>query len=608
MVPNGSLHPEFSVWRQHCLDEALDLVDQVLFHGGARTQPGLRPAWQAQLREALLEPRRAALDSAIGGLLVDTLSGITLVSDDEVNQAIRSRGAVQALDHAAEWPLRELAALTLPWQAEAVWLGHSSPLLLEPAALTETLDRALNDCVPLAARRLELWQELTPALVSVATALYERQCAWLQGQGRRGLPGVSRPTGSPTQAPHPPVAPVSATAPGTSPIAPPASRLDLGEHQVAEVFERLEARLVGHPGMAALLRDLGRLVQASAQADPPLRHQAEHPAWRLADRLVALTQLAPAQEDAGRPALHTRLKPLADALVRAPQPLQARHYEQALFHLERLAPAALPEPLPGSGSAQWEQAQRQAELQPLVRAQIADQLRRTELVPTVAQFLLGDWVRVLAHTSAREGVEGAGPRRWTRTIDELSAAADQNRPRPLTPAELDCLLLEVRDGLRAIGEAPSRIERQLGELGEALKAWPRRVPAPTAGPSATGSIPPEAGSEDMLASNWLHHADLATVPVSMDEAPDTPGADDRQRWLGGLQAGDLCRASLQGRWTTVRLDWISDNGQFFAFSRRQGTPFCASRRVLQRMRGEGLITTIPPGDWLRDAVAQLPAP
>lgn len=593
-------HPptEFGTWRQHCLDGALDLVDQVLFSGSGRTQPGLRPAWQAQLREALTEPRRAALDSAIGGLLVDTLSGITLVSDDEVNQAIRSRGAVQALDHAAEWPLRELAALTLPWHAEAAWLGHPGPVLLEPATLTETLDRALNDCVPHAARRLELWQELTPPLVQAATALYERQCAWLQGQGRRAVPGVSRPG---------PATPPAASRP--SPAAP-ATPLDLGEHQVAEVFERLGARVASHTGMATLLRDLGRLVQASAQADPSLRHQAEHPAWRLADRLVALTQLAPTQEAGDRPALHTRLKPLADALARAPQPLQARHYEQALFHLERLAPAALPEPLAGSGSAQWAQAQRQAELQPLVRAQIAEQLRRTDLVPAVAQFLLGDWVRVVAHTSAREGVEGPGPKRWTRTIDDLSAAAALDRARPLSPAELDCLLLEVQDGLRAIGEAPARIERQRAELGDALKAWPRQPVPPVADlpdlATDPGTTTGAGGSPDMLSSDWLHHADLATVPVAMDEATDTAAAEDRQRWLAGLQPGDLCRASLQGRWTTVRLDWISDNGQFFAFSRRQGTPFCASRRVLERMRGEGLITTIPPGDWLRDAVAQLP--
>jgi hypothetical protein len=594
----GNTLTEFGTWRQHCLDDALDLIDQVLFSGSARTQPGLRPAWQAQLREALTEPRRAALDSAIGGLLVDTLSGITLVSDDEVNQSIRSRGAVQAMDHAAEWPLRELATLTLPWHAEAAWLGHPSPVLLEPATLAETLDRALNDCVPSAARRLELWQELTPSLVSVSTAVYERQCAWLQGLGKRGVPGMARPA-APSPAPSP-------TTQATRPAAVP--RLDLGEHQVAEVFERLCARVAGQTGMAAMLRALGRLVQASAQADPTLRHQAEHPAWRLADRLVALAQLAPEREDISRPTLHARLKPLADALERAPQPLLPRHYEQALFHLERLAPAALPEPLDGSGSAQWEQAQRQSDLQPLVRAQIAEQLRRTELVPAVAQFLLGDWVRVVAHTSAREGVEGAGPRRWTRLIDDLCTAADQDGARPPTPAALECLLLEVQDGLRAVGEAPAKVERLVADLGAALIAWPRRGPAAAASDDAPETATTVTGSADMQSSGWLHHADLATVPVAMDEATDTAAAGDRQRWLAGLQAGDLCRASLQGRWTTVRLDWISDNGQFFAFSRRQGTPFCASRRVLERMRGEGLITTIPPGDWLRDAVAQLPAP
>ena len=48
--------------------------------------------------------------------------------------------------------------------------------------------------------------------------------------------------------------------------------------------------------------------------------------------------------DVRREDLATRLAPLVDAILRAPQPMQARHYEQALYHLERLAQAAMPAP------------------------------------------------------------------------------------------------------------------------------------------------------------------------------------------------------------------------------------------------------------------------
>ncbi|MBN8489097.1 MAG: DUF1631 family protein [Burkholderiales bacterium] len=358
-------------------------------------------------------------------------------------------------------------------------------------------------------------------------------------------------------------------------------------------------------GMRELFQALSTLAQASAAADPALLQDTQHPLWLLTDRLVALSQLDLAGQAPGKIALDQRLRPLVEALQRASQPLLARHYEQARVHLERLANASLPDPVHPGPVAHLQQAERQAELLPLVQAQVVEQLQRTRLLPQAAQFLLGDWVRVITRTSAREGVDGAGPRRWTALIDALADAAALDAARPPTPAALDCLLLEVHDGLRAIDEAPARIQRQVDELRMALKAWPRRPQPTPADAELAPSLP--AGSADIQSSAWVHHADLATVPVALDESPDSPAWRDRQQWLAGLAVDDLCRACLQGRWTAVRLDWISDNGQFFAFSRRQGTPFCTSRRVLERMRGEGLITTIPAGEWLRDAVHSLPA-
>ncbi|MBN8489663.1 MAG: DsbA family oxidoreductase, partial [Burkholderiales bacterium] len=77
-------------------------------------------------------------------------------------------------------------------------------------------------------------------------------------------------------------------------------------------------------------------------ADPAVLQDTAHPLWLLTDRLVALSQLDLAGQAPGKIALHQRLRPLVDALQRAPQPLQSRHYEQARVHLERLANASLP--------------------------------------------------------------------------------------------------------------------------------------------------------------------------------------------------------------------------------------------------------------------------
>ena len=113
-------------------------------------------------------------------------------------------------------------------------------------------------------------------------------------------------------------------------------------------------------------------------------------------------------------------------------------------------------------------------------------------------------------------------------------------------------------------------------------------------------------SSDWMSDDWAHHGDLDTVSMGLpaDGEPGTASPQTRT-WLDGLKAGELCRVFLQGRWSTARLDWVSDRQQFYKFS-SHGAVFNASRRMLLRMRAEGLITTIEPGQWLRDAVNSMP--
>jgi hypothetical protein len=224
---------------------------------------------------------------------------------------------------------------------------------------------------------------------------------------------------------------------------------------------------------------------------------------------------------------------------------------------------------------------------------------------------------VLTLTSARDGVDAPSTQRWAKVIDSLVDGADRYRRRPLSPAELECQVLDAQDGLRDLAMPTARIQQHLDDLRAELSHWPRTALA-SADDSASLAVAvsdeerahllPE-GSADIDDSDWHHHADLATVPVDLHDAdPNSPAQRDRQAWLDSLAAGQLCRIFLQGRWTSVRLDWISDRDQFYAFSRRRGPAFSTSRRVLERMRAEGLVTSVDPGQWLREAVDTLPAP
>jgi hypothetical protein len=184
------------------------------------------------------------------------------------------------------------------------------------------------------------------------------------------------------------------------------------------------------------------------------------------------------------------------------------------------------------------------------------------------------------------------------------------------------LVEEARDGLLGIGCLPAVVDEETQALWQELRTRLFKLPSVTATAAAETTAAPlpaapplaaavfgqgEAASRessDWMADDWAHHGDLDTVSMGLPGESGT-ASPQTQGWLSGLKAGELCRVFLQGRWSTARLDWVSDRQQFYKFS-FHGAVFNASRRMLLRMRAEGLITTIEPGQWLRDAVNSLP--
>ncbi len=592
----------FPAWRQQCQDDALDLVDRVLFTGGGATPPGLRPAWQDRLARHLSAPDQRGLSRSVDSDLA-TLSGLVLVSDDEVNQHIASRRVVQALDDRAEWLLRDLAARCHLWRWQAEQAGFVQPLLLEPATLIHTLCDALEDCIPHPLRRQALLAELAPALTREGPALYQRQLDWLDSQGVEAQPLAMR-------------RPVAA---GLAGPAGAVSTLAVATEQVPALLAGVAAQAGLSEGMRHWLDHLGPLIQRSLPLYPQLLEPQQGAAWQLIARLASLSQLDPgAAGEPAKPALDHRLAPLLKALQDQPGPLSPQQYLRALAHADRLALASLPEPV----GAQQREAEalnlqaRQLELQALVQWQMTDRLAPLDLLPGVRQFLLGPWVQLLTLSSARDGVDAASTQRWASVIDTLIDGAQRYRREPLSPAQLERQLLDAQDGLRALGLPPDRVQQHLDTLHAELSHWPRMA---VASPDDSASLAAEVtdaerdhllptGSRDIDDSDWHHHADLATVPIDIHQAePNSPAQRAHQAWLDGLAPGQLCRIFLQGRWTSVRLDWVSERDQLYAFSRRRGPAFSTSRRVLERMRAEGLVTSIDPDQWLREAAHTLPA-
>lgn len=576
--------------------------------------PQIAAAWVAALaRPAGTAATAAAVEeappafAASGGGLFSVPSGLALMSDDDVDEDIESTRLVQAIESAADWSLRDLRSRLASSPGRPGAAGDE-PLPLAPAKVVNALCATLHEQPVEPGVRLAALRAVAEPLAQGLAVLYQDHAALLADWGLaparytiRREPEPRRP--APAGAPEP--------APEARAVGVPAARIPALLAHVAA-----EAGL--SPGMQALMARLSGPVAHSVGADPRLLDSMDNPLWRLIDRLAALGQL-----DAGHTApgglqlpLHLRLEPIVAALESAAQPVAGERYAQALKEAEaeavQMADEQLSRPTPFSLSGMAPQAllnepalaaeeQRQA-LEPLVRQQMVARLRDGHVLPEVKQLLLGPWVEVILHAMRHGGEEAPATQRVLGAVESLIEAGGHRRRQPLSPAELACLRMEAEDGLATLPHIdPARRARHVQDLTDALARWPRPAPDTAAPAEALFDDDDEAGFDLPC------HEELATVPVALDaHNPDERALRDCEAWLDGLAVGDLCRLQRQGQWATLRLNWRSDTGTYFAFGNGAGLAFCASRRVLGRLRLEGLATTLARGQWVRRAVDTLP--
>jgi hypothetical protein len=97
---------------------------------------------------------------------------------------------------------------------------------------------------------------------------------------------------------------------------------------------------------------------------------------------------------------------------------------------------------------------------------------------------------------------------------------------------------------------------------------------------------------------------LPTVPMGFGEnADDAAILARRRQWADALVAGTWCKLFMRGQWTTARLLWISDNRQFYVFGSDLASRLHAmSRRALERLRAEGLATSLQDRSLMQRAI------
>jgi len=573
--------------------------------------PTLATSWAAHLTRPTAAPSGPAglgapspSSSPFSGSGFGVPSGLGLMSDDDVDEDIESTRVVQAIESAAEWSLRDLRS-RLASAPPAAGGARDETLPLAPARVVRALCAALHDEPIEPAVRLAALRIVAEPLAKALGNLYQQHAELLAEWGLLPARYTIRREPEPRPAAR-----------------PPAAAVGIAARQIPALLSQVAGEASLSPPMQSLMRRLAGPLARSVAANPHLLDSADNPLWRLVDRLAALGQL----DTDGAPGdfqlpLHLRLEPIIAALEAAGPPMPAERYAQALAEAEaeagiaadntRPVPAEPTAPMPLDPATLSEPALAAAErhrtLEPLVRQQMVARLRQGHVLPEVKQFLLGPWLGAVLHAVVTHGEDSPRAERVLRAVESLIEAGSYQRRGPLSRAELDCLRMEAEDGLAAAGVAAPRIRQHVQDLATALAVWPR--PVPDTSISAEALLPDEEELAGAELPDWPSHHDLATVPIALDaHNPDERSLRDCEGWLDSLAVGDVCRIQRQGHWDTLRLNWRTDNGSYFAFGNSTGLAFCASRRVLGRMRLEGLATTMARGQWVRRAVDTLRMP
>jgi hypothetical protein len=535
------------------------------------------------------------------------------MSDDDVDEDIESTRLVQAIETAADWSLRDLRS-RLASTPVAAGAARDEVLPLAPAKVVHALCAALHAQPVEPGVRLAAMRTLAEPLAQALSLLYQRHAQLLAEWGVEPARYTIR------RDPEPRPARAAGAGPGAVGGEPPTSgAVTVPTAQIPALLAHVAAEAGLSTEMQALMVRLAAPVARSVGANPQLLDSMDNPLWRLIDRLAALGQL---DGDAAKPGaglqlpLYLRLEPIIARLESGPQPMPGERYAQALKEAEaealQLGEAQLSVPAPFSVSGLAPQSmvnepalaaeERRQALEPLVRQQMVARLRDGHVLPEVKQFLLGPWLDVVVQAVVQCGEEAPETQRVLGAVEALIEGGAYQRRAPLTPAELACLRMEAEDGLKTTAQVtPERAARHVHDLAEALARWPRPAPD-TATPADALFDDDDEGAYDLP-----RHDELATVPIALDaQNPDERSLRACEAWLDSLAVGDLCRIQRQGQWASLRLNWRSDSGTYFAFGNGAGLAFCASRRVLGRLRLEGLATTMARGHWLRQAVDTMP--
>lgn len=562
----------------------------------------------------------ASQDEAEVGMSARPAGGLELMDESRVEIDIEISRAMQIIDSTAEWELRELQTFTSTLCGLHHVSADSNPL--RPIVYATALWDASGTVTPVQSDRATLLRLSAGVAAGLLKSAWAAASSRLEAQGVEpgiyktvllapgSVPGRSEPAAGSTMAARGTLAslidrmPANFSASGALPNLPdlPAAG---GDGRVAELLSRLfaliQADMLVPSTVRAVLARLQVAAMRVALQDPAMLESAEHPVWRLMNRIASAGATYPLPGDKRRAALLAFCEAVAEEISRS-QLGDAMPFRRALARVDAFLAEQLQWQLREADSSvtALQRAERREVLEQLLAQRLTDQMATVRTTAPIRRFVTSAWAKVLAESMVRFGDHAEPTPSYLKAVDDLLWSVqtpDHPQSRQRLIALLPGLLQRLRSGMEMIAMPAAEQQGVLDELmavhAEALRPGQRTAPTALTAEQIVQrmreEVIPDTPVLRPFRDSVIDLASMETVPADF-LATDIGAPEDAGPRIDGLAPGERLRLFLRGRWAPVQLLWRSDKGLFLLFASEQvGITHSITRRALERLDAAGLM-------------------
>jgi len=381
---------------------------------------------------------------------------------------------------------------------------------------------------------------------------------------------------------------------GASAEGPTAERL-------SRLFTLIQGDTLVHSQVRAVLARLQVAAIRVALHEPAMLESADHPVWRLLNRIASAGASYPTPADKRRTALMVFCDALAEEISRSPVG-DAMAFRRAIVRLDAFLAEQLQWQLREAEASvtALQRAERRALLEELIGRRLTEQIAPVRASPSIRRFVTGAWARVLAESMVRFGEQAEPTPSYMKTVDELLwslQTPDHPHSRQRLIALLPGLLKRLRSGIALIALPAAEEQAVLDELmalhAKALRPGQRGVatalPADEIVRRMREEVIPDTPALPAFGDSVIDLASMQTLPAAL-LATNVGAPAEAAKRVDALTPGERLRLFLRGGWVPLQLLWRSDKGLFFLFAGVQaGATHSITRRALERLDAAGLM-------------------